>query len=73
MATRYIVCYGPNVVHFLELHDGESFATGQPHTKEFTDMDQALAFAVKQGYVPPADPDADPDPDPDFIDQLVNN
>lgn len=49
--TTYYVCYGPEVVHFIEVNDGSTFSTGQPNTEMFTEKLSARARAVELGYV----------------------
>ena len=47
----YCVCYGPEVVHYIEVNDGSTFTTGQPNTETFTDEALARVRAEELGYV----------------------
>ena len=49
--TKWIVCHGPDVVHFSELSIGSSFVTGQPNIEQFDNEQEAKARAVELGYV----------------------
>ena len=51
--TFYCVCYGPEVVHYIEVADGATFDTGQPNTETFTDEATARTRAEELGYVFP--------------------
>ena len=49
--TTYYLCYGPEAVHYIEVEDDSTFATGQPNTETFTDKALARARAEELGYV----------------------
>jgi len=51
--TMWVVCHGPDVVHFIELEAGNSMATGQPNCEHFDTEEEGLARAEELGYVPP--------------------
>ena len=53
--TTYYVCYGPDVVHYIELEEGSAFSTGQPNSEKFTDEAAARARAEELGYVFPTE------------------
>lgn len=33
--TKWVVCHGPDVVHYVELEAGQVLATGQPNTEAY--------------------------------------
>ncbi len=47
----YHVCHGAGAVHFIEVSEGTSFASGQPTIEEFTDEALAKERAIELGYV----------------------
>ena len=47
----YHVCHGAGAVHYIEVPEGSSFASGQPTIEDFTDEAAAKARAVELGYV----------------------
>ena len=47
----YHICHGAGAVHYIEIHDGSTFVTGQPIVEDFTDEAAAKARAVELGYV----------------------
>ena len=49
--TKWVVCYGPGVVHFSELPAGSSLETGQPNCEHFDNEEEGLARAEELGYV----------------------
>ena len=51
----YHVCHGAGTVHYIEVSEGSSFASGQPTIENFTDEATAKARAVELGYVFPED------------------
>ena len=55
--TKWVVCHGPDVVHFSVLSAGSSMMTGQPNCEHFDTEEEGLARAVELGYVPPAEED----------------
>lgn len=52
---KWIVCHGPEVVHFSELSVGSSMATGQPNCELFDVEQEALDRAIELGYVVPVE------------------
>ena len=57
--TTYYVCHGPNAVHYIEVEEGSTFATGQPHIESFTNASAARTRAEELGYVFPVEPEID--------------
>jgi len=53
--TKWIVCHGPDVVHYVELEPGYSLETGQPNCESFDVEQEALDRAIELGYVAPAE------------------
>jgi len=51
--TKWVVCHGPDVVHFFELTVGSSITTGQPNCEHFATEEEGLARALELGYEPP--------------------
>jgi|SaaInlV_120m_DNA_3_1039746.scaffolds.fasta_scaffold59652_1 hypothetical protein len=52
--TKWIVCHnGSGVIHYVILEPGTIMETGQPYCEGFADRDDALARAIKLGYVLP--------------------
>lgn len=51
--TKWVVCHGPDVVHFSELPVGSSITTGQPNCEDFDTEEEGLARAIGLGYEPP--------------------
>jgi len=49
--TKWVVCHGPDVVHFCELTAGSSMMTGQPNCEHFDTEEEGLARAEELGYV----------------------
>jgi hypothetical protein len=49
----YYICHGAGAVHYIEVPEGTSFASGQPTIEEFTDEAVAIARAEELGYVFP--------------------
>jgi len=49
----YYICHGSGAVHYIEVPEGSSFASGQQTIEEFTDEDAAKARATELGYVFP--------------------
>ena len=49
--TKWVVCYGPGVVHFSELTVGSSMMTGQPNCEHFGNEQAGLARAIELGHV----------------------
>ena len=47
----YYVCHGSEAVHYIEVPEGSSFASGQPTVEDFTDEAAAKARAVELGYI----------------------
>ena len=47
----YHVCHGSGTVHYIEVAEGSSFASGQPTIEDFTDEAAAKARAIELGYV----------------------
>lgn len=47
----YHVCHGIRAVHYIEVPEGSSFASGQPIVEDFTDEAAAKARATELGYV----------------------
>ena len=47
----YYICHGSEAVHYIEVPEGSSFASGQPIIEEFTDEAAAKARAIELGYV----------------------
>ena len=47
----YHVCHGAGAVHYIEVPEGSSFASGQPTVEDFTDGTAARARAEELGYV----------------------
>jgi hypothetical protein len=50
---KWVVCHGPDVVHFSELSIGSSITTGQPNCEHFDTEEEGLARAVELGYERP--------------------
>lgn len=59
--TKWVVCHGPEVVHFGELTVGSSMMTGQPNCEPFDNEQEAVACAEELGYVFPVE-ENEPDP-----------
>ena len=53
--TKWIVCHGPEVVHFSELPVGSTMTTGQPNSETFDVEQEALDRAIELGYVAPTE------------------
>jgi len=53
--TKWVVCHGPDVVHFSELTVGSSITTGQPNCEHFATEEEGLARAIELGYEPPTE------------------
>jgi len=49
--TKWVVCHGPEVVHFSELSVGSSMMTGQPNCEHFDNEQEAVTRAEELGYV----------------------
>jgi len=45
---KYHICYGLNSLHFVEVDDGVSIATGQTYNKDYTDEEEAIACVLEQ-------------------------
>lgn len=48
---NYYICHGSGAVHYIEVSEGSSFASGQPTVEEFTNEAAAKARAIELGYV----------------------
>lgn len=46
----YYICHGAGAVHYIEVSEGSSFASGQPTVEDFTDEAAAKARAIELGY-----------------------
>lgn len=49
--TKWIVCHGPDVVHYVELEQGSAVKSGQPNVEQFDNEQEAVARAEELGYV----------------------
>lgn len=58
--TKWIVCHGPDVVHFSELTVGSSITTGQPNCEHFDNEQEAISRAEDLGYVFTIEGDLEP-------------
>jgi len=58
--TKWVVCHGPEVVHFGELTVGSSMMTGQPNCEHFDTEEEAVARAEELGYVFPVEEEPTP-------------
>ncbi len=56
--TKWMVCHNGNgVVHYVALKPGTIMETGQPYCEGFATKKDAVARAIKLGYVVPAEDD----------------
>ena len=53
--TKWVVCHGPGVVHFVDLNPGSIMETGQPYCEGFATKKDAIARATTLGYFIPAE------------------
>lgn len=58
--TKWVVCHGPDVVHFSELTVGSSITTGQPNCEHFDNEQEAISRAEDLGYVFTIEGDLEP-------------